>query len=162
MWVWVTALPERLLSIPHLLPKRQTQISRDFLRFALQLAPGDAHRPPAFGEEDPVPLLVALEVPLRPVDAAAVELDRNPLGLPERVNLKDAPAKCQGAVHPRPSQAVHIDKGNERLLEVVPREPHRLPRLQQRPQVPRTPTAGIPLKQNRQRNPVPQPPHFRL
>src|SRR3954467_9978120 len=93
-WVWVMALPKRLLQVllrrRHRSFKRRPQIRHNFRRFVLELPPGNAHRPPAFGDEDAVAQAVALELLVRAVNAAAVELHRNALALPEGVDLEEA------------------------------------------------------------------------
>src|SRR5215207_1828652 len=151
MWVWVTALPKRLPQIPH-----------DLLGFILQLPPSDVDGPVALGDKDAVALTIGLEALLRAVHAAAVELNRDLLLRPERVDLEDAATQRQVGVHPRSLNSMDVDKHPERLLEVVPREPDRLRLLQERSHVPSPAPPRIPLQQHRQRDPIPQLPHFRL
>ena len=52
------------------LPKGLLQVVHNLARFLLQLAPGNAHRLPAFGHEDSVAEAVALELLVRAVDFA--------------------------------------------------------------------------------------------
>ena len=54
---------------------------------------------------------------------------------------KKRPRSARSRIHPRPRQSVGVDQRQKRLLEVVPRDPHRPRRVQQCPQVPRPPAA---------------------
>src|SRR5690348_18508647 len=112
------------------LPKRSFQVLRDRSGFFLELPPGNAHRPPAFGHEDAIPLTVTLELLARAVDATAVELHRHSMGLPERVDLEEPPANRQVHVHSRPAQVKAIDERYERLLKFISRDPNRTSRIE--------------------------------
>ena len=87
--------------------------------------PGDAGRGVALGGEDAIAFAVVLEGLLGAVRPAPVELDRDLAVLPEAVDLVEAVPDREVGVHARPRQAETVDQGQERLLELVARDPHR-------------------------------------
>ena len=83
-------------------------------------------------------------------------------GLPEAVDLEEPTAQRERRVEPRPRQPVGVEQGNERLLELVARDPAGSSEAEQRPQRHRAAAPRMALQQVRHREPVGQPPHFRL
>ena len=86
--------------------ERASKVGGNRRGFVAQLTPGDAGGAPALGEEDPVALPVALEGAGRCVHGATVQLDHQPLGLPEAIDLEESAAQDDRRVELRPRQAV--------------------------------------------------------
>ncbi len=76
--------------------EKHPQVGRDRLRFVAQLTPGDPHRPPALGEQDPVAFAVRLKGAAGSRERPPVELDDQPLLVPEAVDLEEAAAAPRG------------------------------------------------------------------
>ena len=147
VWVWVAALPQRL-----------PQVSHDLVGFVAQLPPGDAHRPPALGDEDPVALAVGLEARLRCRGRRGRRARRPAALAPRGSRARRSARAARGRRSSAAAAGRSVEQRQERLLELVPRDPDRLRRLQQRPQLPRAPAPRMPLQQHRQRDPVPSAP----
>jgi hypothetical protein len=94
----------------------------------VELTPGHAHHPPAFGGERAIPRAVRLEGGSPVVDGAAVELDDQPLPPPEAVDLDETVSQVDGRVQLRlrkPFRRMKLRKRSSRRLfvTVVPRAP---------------------------------------
>jgi len=93
------------------------------LGFVVEVMPGDAAGGVALGGEDAVAFAVVLEGLGGLVDRPSVELDRDPLLLPEAVDVVEAAAQGDVGVHAGSWQAVAVDQAEEGLLEVVAGDP---------------------------------------